>query len=123
MKKVVSFFILLAVFLIAGCGEKEPAKPVPQPVQVAPDELVVVSTNDFHGALDRAEGVASVIRDLRKKYGAHMVYLDAGEQVQGSLESNITKGRAVIEFFNLLGLDAAALGNHELDYGPDVPGR
>ncbi len=123
MKRVVALCLSIAIVALAGCREKEPAKPVPQPVQVAPDELVVVSTNDFHAALDRAEGLASVIRDLRKKYGDRMVYLDAGDQFQGSLESNITKGRAVIEFFNLLGLDAAALGNHELDYGPDVPGR
>ncbi len=123
MKKVVSFVFLIAVILIAGCREKEKAQSVPQPVPVAPDELIVVSTNDFHGALDRAEGLASVIRDLRKKYGERMVYLDAGDQFQGSLESNITKGRAVMEFFGLLQLDAAALGNHELDYGPDVPNR
>jgi 5'-nucleotidase len=86
-------------------------------------DLVIVSTNDFHAALDRAEGLASVIRDLRQKYGEKMIYLDAGDQFQGSLEGNISKGKAVVELFNLLELDAAAMGNHELDYGPDVPKR
>jgi len=123
MKRLVTLILVIPLLALASCREKEKAQPAPQPVQVAPDELVVVSTNDFHGALDRAEGMASVIRDLRKKYGERMVYLDAGDQFQGSLESNITKGRAVTEFFSLLGLDAAALGNHELDYGPDVPRR
>lgn len=123
MKKLVVVLLVFAAIFMAGCREKEKAQPVPQPAQLPPDELVVVSTNDFHGALDRAEGLASVIRDLRKKYGERMVYLDGGDQFQGSLESNITKGRAVMEFFNLLKLDASALGNHELDYGPDVPRR
>ncbi len=84
---------------------------------------MVVATNDFHAALDRAEGLASVIDDLRKRFGDRMVYLDAGDQFQGSLEGNISKGEAVVGFFNLLQLDAAAIGNHEFDYGPDISGR
>jgi len=90
---------------------------------IAPDELIIISTNDFHAALDRAEGLASVVRDQQKKYGDHALYLDGGDEFQGSLEGNVSKGKAVVDFFNLLNLDAAALGNHELDYGPDVPQR
>src|ERR1044071_2785609 len=116
--------VFLALLLIgAGCSPSDIPQSSP-PVKVdRPSELVVVSTNDFHAALDRAEGLASVIRSLRNKYGDDMIYLDAGDQFQGSLEGNITKGKAVIEFFNLLKLDAAAVGNHEFDYGPDVPAR
>jgi 5'-nucleotidase len=86
-------------------------------------ELVIVSINDFHAALDRAEGLASVIRSLKSQYGERMLFLDGGDQFQGSLEGNMSKGKAMVEFFNSLGLDAAAIGNHDLDYGPDVPGR
>lgn len=84
---------------------------------------MIVATADFHAALDKAEGLATVVRDLRAKHGDSMLYLDGGDLFQGSLEGNMPKGRSVVEFFNAIGLDAAAIGNHELDYGPDVPGR
>lgn len=120
-------FLLFAFFLfLAACRQEKQAGPIglePSSATSFSSGLVVVSTNDFHAALDRAEGLATVIRDLRKKYGERMIYLDAGDQFQGSLEGNISKGKAVVEFFGLIGLDAAALGNHELDYGPDVPLR
>ena len=112
--------ILFTCFaLLIGCSKEEPG---PQQLQT-PGDVVIVVTNDFHAALDRAEGMASVIRDVRKKYPERVVYLDAGDQFQGSVEGNISKGEAVVELFNLLELDAAAVGNHELDYGPNVTGR
>ncbi|MEQ8959414.1 MAG: hypothetical protein RLP02_16090, partial [Coleofasciculus sp. C2-GNP5-27] len=40
--------------------------------------------------------------------------------MQGTLESNINFGAAVVAAFNHLGLDAAAVGNHELDWGVDT---
>ncbi len=113
------------LFLFA-CRQEKQTGPHAQPQGTSysnSEGIVVVATNDFHAALDRAEGLASVVRDLRKKYGERMVYLDAGDQFQGSLEGNFSKGKAVVEFFSLIGLDAAAMGNHELDYGPDVPQR
>jgi|GEM_PF-1291073 len=123
-----TFAVLLVAcaLLLSNCKREKESQPIQdsETAQAQPaDELVVVSTNDFHAALDRAEGLASVIRDLRKKYGERVVYVDAGDQFQGSLEGNTSKGKAVVAFFNLLQLDAAALGNHELDYGPDVPQR
>ena len=128
---LVTLFSLIA---LAGCNSGEPDKTsnsqpksetaaqssIPPP---GADELVIVATNDFHASLQKAEGLASVIRSLRKQYKDRMVYLDGGDQFQGSLEGNMNKGEAVVQYFNLLGLDAAALGNHELDYGPDVPKR
>src|SRR5262245_15289485 len=113
--------ILLLLILCAACSkENPPAKPVEKDDA---GEIVVVSTNDFHAALDRAEGLASVISDLRTRCGDRLIYLDAGDQFQGSLEGNISKGKAVVGFFNLMQLDAAAIGNHEFDYGPDISNR
>lgn len=113
------------MLLLGGCSrEAPPPKQSDSGKQnVAAKELVIVSTNDFHAALDRAEGMASTLRDLKKRYGDHMVYLDAGDLFQGSLEGNIGKGKGVIAFYNLLHPDATAIGNHEFDYGPDVPDR
>ena len=116
-------FGFLALLLASCSRDATPPKENSSKQPTAPKELVIVSTNDFHAALDRAEGLASVIRDLRKRYADHMVYLDAGDLFQGSLEGNFSKGKAVIEFYNLLQPDAVAIGNHEFDYGPDVPSR
>jgi len=40
--------------------------------------------------------------------------------MQGTLESNLTAGVPVVAMFNHLGLDAAAVGNHDLDWGVDT---
>jgi 2',3'-cyclic-nucleotide 2'-phosphodiesterase (5'-nucleotidase family) len=115
-------FLAIPVLFCISCSKEVP--PAEKPFNESnPGEIVVVATNDFHAALDRAEGLASVITELRKRYGDRLVYLDAGDQFQGSLEGNISKGRAVVGFFNLLKLDAASIGNHEFDYGPDISDR
>lgn len=48
------------------------------------------------------------------------VRLDGGDQMQGTLESNLTSGASAVAALNHLGLDAAAVGNHELDWGVDT---
>ncbi len=119
MMKKYTFFLFL-IFCVACSKENQSPKPVQKEDA---GEIVVVATNDFHATLDRAEALAQVITDLRNRYGDRMIYLDAGDQFQGSLEGNISKGKAVVGFFNLMQLDAAAIGNHEFDYGPDVSNR
>lgn len=48
---------------------------------------------------------------------ANVVVLDAGDQYQGSLFYTTYKGDAEIEFANVVGYDAMAVGNHEFDDG------
>ena len=90
--------------------------------------LTVVTTTDFHGALDPADGMggaealASALKVMRDKEGAeNVLWVDAGDLFQGTLISNEQEGEAVVRVFNHLGLAAAALGNHEFDYGPTGP--
>jgi 5'-nucleotidase len=40
---------------------------------------------------------------------------------QGSLESNLYEGATVVAAYNAIGYDAAAIGNHEFDFGPVGP--
>ena len=119
----IRFACVVLLFFFYACAKKSAVvlKNISEP-PVA-DEIVIVATGDVHAALDRAEGLASVLRRLRRQYRERMVYLDAGDQFQGSLEGNLSKGKSVVEFFNQIKPDAAAIGNHELDFGPDVPGR
>jgi 2',3'-cyclic-nucleotide 2'-phosphodiesterase/3'-nucleotidase/5'-nucleotidase len=93
----------------------------------------IISTNDFHGALEaRPDGsfgmrggaaqVAAMIRRAESECSGSCasVYLDAGDEFQGTPASNLAYGRPVTDFFNALGLAASAIGNHEFDWGQDT---
>ncbi|MGZ3710828.1 MAG: bifunctional metallophosphatase/5'-nucleotidase [Bdellovibrionota bacterium] len=100
------------------------------------DQLVIIGTNDFHGYLRPWEGsyagakivsggaewFAGYTRILERKFGDHLVLLDAGDIFQGTMESNTFKGESTLAFYNLLPYRASAVGNHEFDYGPLVKG-
>ncbi len=99
--------------------------------------LTIVGTNDLHGwvqphrsklpdgrTLERG-GVAllsSYVKRVRAENPGGTVVLDAGDMFQGTLASNLSEGEVVIAAYNAIGYDAAALGNHEFDYGPEGPG-
>lgn len=100
--------------------------------QAGPDTftLSLVGTNDIHGALLGPDGHNGLpvlgaylanLRAARAKDGGAVLLLDAGDMLQGSLESNLNEGRTVVDAFNALGYQAAAIGNHEFDFGPIGP--
>lgn len=91
--------------------------------------LRVLMTNDFHGRLlpehpawaDDAEvGGAAVLAAYfaaeRESFDGPTVLLDGGDIMQGTPISNLTDGRSTIEYYNAVGYDAAAIGNHEFDW-------
>lgn len=85
--------------------------------------LTILHTNDLHARLSPLENrnggfayLASAIR--RERAGCtDCILLNAGDLVQGSPVSTIFHGLPVYEIANLLGFDAATVGNHEFDYG------
>jgi 5'-nucleotidase/UDP-sugar diphosphatase len=85
--------------------------------------LTILHTNDLHAHISPSENhrggfaaLAAVIR--RQREGCRdCILLNAGDLVQGSPVSTIFHGLPVYEIANLLGFDAATLGNHEFDYG------
>ena len=95
--------------------------------------LRVLAVNDLHGQLEprvwpwsdgRPVGGLAQLRTLFDSLAAGcacaVLRLDAGDEFQGTLGSNITFGRPVVEAFDRIGLQAAAVGNHDLDWGPDT---
>ncbi len=66
------------------------------------------------GGLDR---LAAVVKQYRAQERPSLL-LFAGDLISPSVESSIFKGAQLIDGLNLLGVDAASLGNHEFDYGP-----
>jgi len=85
--------------------------------------LTILHVNDIHAHLSPSDAgrgglayLASAIR--RERAGcSDCILLNAGDLVQGTPVSTIFHGLPVYEVANLLGFDAATLGNHEFDYG------
>ncbi|HKB15589.1 MAG TPA: metallophosphoesterase, partial [Planctomycetota bacterium] len=120
--------ILLATLVAAaGLSARRGGEPI---------RFVLLHTNDLHGQLlprevrsPSGEGTARVggfatigayvaaSREEARRSGADLLLVDAGDWYQGTPEGARTKGAAVVEWMNLLGYDAAALGNHEFDHG------
>ncbi|HEU4698991.1 MAG TPA: 5'-nucleotidase C-terminal domain-containing protein [Gemmatimonadales bacterium] len=95
--------------------------------------LRVLATSDLHGNLlprtydwsrgQRVGGVAALkglMDSLVAECGCATLRLDAGDQMQGTLISSTSRGRTTVAAFNALGLDAAALGNHDFDWSVDT---
>lgn len=104
-----------------------------QPLAAGTRRLRIIGTNDLHGALEPrpdANGVlrggaafaAAVIEKARNECApaCETILLDAGDLFQGTVISNLSYGRPVVEYYNRMGYVAAALGNHEFDWGVDT---
>ncbi|MFL5455864.1 MAG: bifunctional metallophosphatase/5'-nucleotidase [Myxococcales bacterium] len=125
--------VLVATFLLIAASHA-PAKSA----RIA--RLTVVGINDVHGALleapphnalarytaepvggaDWFAGWVAAIRSDAREHGGEAIVLDAGDEFQGTLISNQFEGRSVVDVFNRIGITAAAVGNHEFDFGLDA---
>jgi 2',3'-cyclic-nucleotide 2'-phosphodiesterase (5'-nucleotidase family) len=96
-------------------------------------KVTVVSTNDFHGALvgrvqswshgdmvGGAEWIAGYLNIVHEENPGGVLYLDAGDAMQGTLISNYFYGASTMEAFNAMGVAAMSVGNHEFDWGQAV---
>ena len=96
--------LLLAAFAIYGASP--------------PVQIVIMHTNDIHGQIESGSttggsaALATIVRRIQPD-----LMLDAGDMFTGSLISDRFAGQSVIDIMNAIGYDAAAIGNHEFDYG------
>ena len=72
----------------------------------------VFFTNDVHGAYENYAYAAEIMKD-----GDFVV--DAGDNIQGSVATSLTKGQCMVDIMNAVGYDLAIPGNHEFDFGFD----
>lgn len=119
--------LTLLVVLAAGCAPPPPAAgPAPDAVK----RVRIVHTNDFHGRLlpqtasGRSLGGSAVLAahfdSAAARFTGPTIILSAGDDMQGTAISNLSWGRATIAAHNASGYDAAAVGNHEFDWGQDT---
>ncbi len=115
-----AWLLPVLVLLLAGCGSGDHR------------EITIVHTNDLHGHVlptrvagwsDRTGGYAIFVswlegvRRENEEKDIPTLVLDAGDLFMGTVEGNLTRGRAVVRLMNRAGYDAAAVGNHEFDFG------
>ncbi len=132
--------LLLALSLLsalaAGPGAAH-AQAVDGPGAAAAFTLTLLHVGDTHSKLEPAETRLSVdgkavVAELggfpqlmsavatERAGDGNTLFLHAGDMFQGSLYFTRYLGAADTDFWNLMGLDAATLGNHEFDRGPSL---
>lgn len=110
--------------VLAACPASTPKPDRPVTVRKGSVTLTVVGTNDLHGAVDRLPILAGYVANLRAARaadGGEVLLVDAGDMFQGTLASNLAEGAPVVKAYGAIGYDAAAIGNHEFDFGPPGP--
>ena len=91
-------------------------------------KFTILHSNDMHGDFfseiatgsDTLTGGLALLSGYINKVRAeeeNVIYVIAGDMLQGSLIDTEFKGISTIEIMNYLSPDVVALGNHELDYG------
>ena len=134
------YFPIAALILVSGCAGQHKGPTGLDFIsgnQGDLETIVILGTNDIHGGLAPVEqnsreesstpsvkylsggmaNLATYLRVLREEFGSRFLWLDGGDEFQGSIDSNSQKGVPMVAVFNELGLGAAAIGNHEFDFG------
>lgn len=114
--------MLLAIVFVPGVAADEPIT------------VTILHTNDTHANIQPCTatcnngnlgGVArrsTVIQQVRAE-GGNVLLVDAGDYFQGTLFFNYWQGQEASHFMTALGYQAAAIGNHEFDSGPEALAR
>ena len=123
MRKGHIAYIILTFLLAAGCSGRR-----------GEVTFRIVATSDVHGqifdrdCLDGTERAGSLAKfstflNGQRKECRNVIYLDAGDAFQGSVEmyqdisAQFDRPSLVAQAYNLLGCEAMACGNHDLAIG------
>ena len=115
---------ILAIFIVI-LSLALPVSTLPKASAAGPISFTILHTNDFHGQLEKSgsnPGLPSVAFAVKTQQAAaggaqNTLLVDAGDEMQGSLLSNLQKGAPVIAAFNAMSYNVATFGNHEFDWG------
>ena len=119
---------------LAGCAAPPPPQDAPQPA-AAEGRLVLMGTTDLHGWVlpydyytgqRTRNGLAALVPLIDSVRAAHperTVLVESGDLLQGNpmdfVYRRLAEGEVhpLVQAMNLVGYDAAAIGNHEFNYG------
>ena len=140
-KEKCTYFILILFGILSFATSNEDIIDIspyqyPQPTSETDEDynIAIMSTNDVHGAffhrdVDIHESetyksggliyIGKYISELRKKWNNRFIWLDGGDQFQGGLETRLSGGKIMSDFYRIMEVDGCTLGNHEFDYGPE----
>lgn len=136
---LLSFFglMVLTVFF-ASCSSQQSRN---QNTDSGPKKATLLYMADLHGQLEEhpemfwppdsdskteivtAGGVARIsqyVKDSRAKNPGQVLFMDAGDTIQGSGVVGWTKGEIMVPILNEMGLDLGTPGNWEVVYGTEV---
>lgn len=126
--------LLLSVLLLSACAKNDTppatggavAAETTGAAQTASGELVILFTNDVHGAIRRNDepgqlgyGAVAAYRDQLERSGSNVILIDAGDALQGDMTVNLSKGAYCVDLMNAAGYDFAVPGDHDFDFGFD----
>lgn len=128
--------IFLLLLVLAACAPEQ--KPASGQGRAESFALTILHTNDVHSAYSglTAEGricyepvcaggqggalrLLAAVEAIRRDR-PDTLFLDAGDEFQGTLYYNLHKERMASEVMNAVGYDAFTPGNHEFDDGPNT---
>ena len=117
------FLTSVAFLLIAGCTLRQPGG-VSSGETAEIRHLVILYTNDEHGWMDPYQntgGSAGMAHKWRQQEGwtedGDFLILSGGDMWTGHALSTVWDGESMTDVMNAMGYDAAAIGNHDFDFG------
>ena len=80
--------------------------------------ITILATADIHGHTEQLNKAVApaVAREFAAQQGA-AIYVDIGDTVQGTLASDMNRGKGVLKMLNRAGCTLWVPGNHELEFG------
>ncbi|SDL12559.1 bifunctional metallophosphatase/5'-nucleotidase [Tessaracoccus oleiagri] len=93
---------------------------------VAPNTVELLSFNDFHGRVQGAAALFTIVEQIRAEAGEDNVLLTSnGDSIGGStFVSAVADDLPTLDVLNAAGVEVSATGNHEYDKGwTDLSGR
>lgn len=120
----IQILILLPIIALASACSLMPGNSLEREQTETIRYLKILHTNDEHGWMEpyrNTSGAAGLAFTWRHQEGleegAPILVLSGGDMWTGPALSTANQGASMVEVMNAMGYDAAAIGNHDFDFG------